>query len=63
MSEQKTIEQRVAVNNVYTLTVGAPLLRPGLTLSTQVSEKYVASASSTLLVLVRAINQGPGDME
>ena len=45
-----------AKNNAYTLIVEAPLLRPGMTLSTTVSERYVKSASDKLMALVREIN-------
>lgn len=44
---------KTAKNNTYTLTVGSPLLRPGLTLTTTTSEKYVVSAAHKLMELAR----------
>lgn len=51
-----TTEMKIAVNNVYTLTVSAPLLRGGFSISTTVSEKYVVSAAEKLMALVRELN-------
>jgi len=47
------------MNNAYTITVGSPLLRSGLTISTTTSEKYAAEATERLLNLVRQINVSP----
>jgi hypothetical protein len=47
-----------AKNNAYTLTVGAPLLRAGLSISTVTSERYAASAAVKLLAIVKQINAG-----
>jgi hypothetical protein len=49
------------MNNSYVLTVGSPLLRAGLTLSTTTSEKYAAEATNRLLELVRKINASQSD--
>ncbi len=43
-------------NQTYTLTLSSPVLRPGLTLSTEVSAGYVADAADELLELAREIN-------
>lgn len=50
-------DQPHAKNNAYTITVGEPLLRPGMTISTVVSERYAPSAVAKLLELVREINE------
>ncbi len=44
------------LNNRYVLRVTDPLLRPGLSIETSVSEKYVVPASTLLVRLVREIN-------
>ena len=44
------------MNNAYTIEVGAPLLRPGLTIKTTVSVKYVEPATREIMDLVRQIN-------
>lgn len=46
-----------AKNNTYRLSIASPLLRPGMTISTDVSERYVPSAAEKLMALVREINQ------
>lgn len=45
------------MNQTYTLT--SPLLRPGVTLSVNVSSSYVAGAYDELLEKVREINEIP----
>lgn len=44
------------LNTPHVVTVGAPLLRPGLTISATCSEKYVAVVAERLLEIVRSIN-------
>lgn len=44
------------MNNKYTITAGAPLLRPGLTIRTTCSEKYVVDVTQVLMNMVRDIN-------
>jgi cell division protein FtsI/penicillin-binding protein 2 len=44
------------MNNTYTVKVGSPLLRPGLTIETNVSERYVKNAARKLIGMVREIN-------
>ncbi|MDD5251853.1 MAG: hypothetical protein PHT12_04450 [Patescibacteria group bacterium] len=48
-------------NETITITIGSPLLRPGLTLSTQVSSKYLLPALTNLLDQVRQFNQQQGE--
>lgn len=44
------------MNNKYTIKVGSPLLRPGLTITTEVSEAYVIPVTHALMRAVRHIN-------
>lgn len=44
------------MNNGYTLTAKDPLLRPGLTIRTTCSEKYVVDVAQALINMVRDIN-------
>jgi len=46
-----------AKNNKYELEIGSPVLRPGLTLKTIVSERYVTSAAKKLMELAKEINE------
>ena len=48
------------MNNKYTITVGSPLLRPGLTITTEVSERYLVDAVRTLMGAIREINEEVG---
>lgn len=43
-------------NNKYKITVEAPLLRAGLKIETECSEKYLTEVVETLLTKVREIN-------
>lgn len=47
------------LNNRYTVIVGSPLLRPGLTISTECSGKYLVDVVATLMGAVRQINDPP----
>lgn len=44
------------MNNEYTIVIGSPLLRSGLTLTTTVSAKYAPAAALETLEIVREIN-------
>lgn len=44
------------MNNKYTIRVTHPLVRPGLTIETESSEKYAAEVVKKLMEIVRAIN-------
>ena len=44
------------MNNNYTIKVGHPLLRPGLTIETEASEGYVVGVTEALMAMVRKIN-------
>jgi len=46
------------MNNKYVIKVGHPLLRPGLEIETEASEKYVVAVVNTLMGKVREINDG-----
>tara|TARA_Y100000780_G_scaffold191058_1_gene178942 strand:- start:31790 stop:31960 length:171 start_codon:yes stop_codon:yes gene_type:complete len=50
------MSDKKAKNNTVTITVGSPLLRPGLTISTDVSMGYAETAAEQMLGLARAIN-------
>lgn len=43
-------------NNTVRIEVGSPLLRPGLTISTEVSAAYAETAAAQMLEIARAIN-------
>lgn len=44
------------MNNKYTITVTHPLVRPGLTIQTEASEKYMAVVVDKVMSIVRDIN-------
>lgn len=44
------------MNNKYKIKVGHPLVRPGLTIETEASERYVVAVVRTLMDLVREVN-------
>lgn len=44
------------MNNKYIITVTHPVIRPGLTISTESSERYVVKVASKLLSLCRELN-------
>lgn len=44
------------LNTPHVVTVAAPLLRPGLTITATCSEKYVPEVVKRLMTLVRKIN-------
>lgn len=44
------------MNNKYEITIGHPLVRPGLTIKTEASERYVVSVVDKCMELVRDIN-------
>lgn len=44
------------MNNKYTIRVGHPLLRPGLSIETEASERYVEPVVVRLLEMVRRLN-------
>lgn len=45
-----------AANNTVTITIGSPLLRPGMTISTEVSIGYAETAADQMMDLARRIN-------
>ena len=45
------------LNNKYTIKVEAPLLRLGLSIETEVSEKYVGPVLHTIMAKVRLFNK------
>lgn len=47
------------MNNSVKVKVGSPLLRPGLTLETEVSAKYVKLAATEMVEFAREINSDP----
>lgn len=49
------------MNNKYKIRVGHPLLRPGLTIETESSEKYLVDVVTKLLEKVREINKPSED--
>lgn len=48
------------MNNIYKIKVEHPLVRPGLTIETEASERYVTEVTNMLLKYVREINDGIG---
>lgn len=45
------------LNNRYIIQVSSPLLRPGLKIKTEASERYVVQVVRTLMEKVREINE------
>lgn len=52
-----------SLNTPHTITVAAPLLRPGLTISATCSEKYVPVVAKRLLDMAREINKTPAERQ
>lgn len=46
-----------ALNTPHTVTISAPLLRPGITISASCSERYVAEVTERLINIARTINE------
>jgi hypothetical protein len=44
-------------NERYTITIQSPLIRPGLTIQTSVSKRYLAQTVRDMLNVVREINR------
>ena len=44
------------MNNTYKITVSSPLLRPGITIETEVSERYVVPVLKQMMEQVREFN-------
>lgn len=44
------------MNNKYKIKITHPLLRPGIVIETEASEKYLVAVTDTLLEKVREIN-------
>ncbi len=44
------------LNTPHTVTIGAPLLRPGMTISATCSERYVPEVTKRLMAIAREIN-------
>lgn len=44
------------MNNEYSIVVGAPLLRPGLSIETSCSEKYLVACLHKVMEKVRVFN-------
>lgn len=49
-------------NEAYEITISSPLLRPGLTIKTSVSQRYLVKTTRELLDLVREINMPKEDL-
>jgi hypothetical protein len=45
------------MNNKYKIKVETPLIRPGITIETECSEKYVVGVVNKLMELVRLLNR------
>ena len=45
------------MNNTYKITVESPLVRAGIKIETECSEKYLVPVSEMLMKLVREINK------
>ncbi len=44
------------MNNKYTIRISHPLVRPGMVIETEASERYVDAVVKKLMEIVRAIN-------
>lgn len=45
------------MNNKYTITIEAPIVRAGVKIETECSEKYVVEVMKKIFELVREINE------
>ena len=45
------------MNNKYVIEVKHPLIRPGMTIKTEASEKYVVAVTRKLMSIVRELNE------
>ena len=45
------------MNNKYKIKIESPLLRPGITITTECSEKYVVPVVDKIMEIVREINK------
>jgi hypothetical protein len=50
------------LNNKYTITITTPLVRPGIVITTECSEKYVTTVVKTLKDIVRQINSSTDEI-
>lgn len=48
-------------NQTYKISAGSPLLRPGLTISVETSERYADEAVKKLMSVVRKVNDTTKD--
>ena len=48
------------MNNKYRIKVGSPLVRPGISIETTVSEKYLVKGLETVMDKVREFNTADG---
>jgi len=44
------------VNNTWQIEISSPLLRPGIVIRTEISEKYLVKALEQAMVMVREFN-------
>ena len=52
-----TVIKSKSLNNMYTIEVMHPLIRPGLKITTEASERYVAEVVAKIMNIVREINK------
>jgi hypothetical protein len=45
------------MNNKYKIKIEAPLIRPGITIETECSERYVVKVVNKMMEIVREINE------
>ena len=49
-------QERKETNETYEVKAESPLLRPGLTIATKVSKRYIETATDTIMIAVRNVN-------
>ena len=49
--------RKVRLNNRYKITIQDPLCRPGLSIDTEVSERYVVEAIRRMMAMIREVNK------
>jgi hypothetical protein len=54
--QKRTYRAKRPLNNVVTITVGHPIVRPGVTLSTECTEEYVVPVTKRLIGNCRGLN-------
>lgn len=50
-------KESIIMNNKFKITIESPLVRPGIKIETECSEKYLVKVMEKLMELIREINK------